>query len=126
MSWSTEESNSESESIILPRQVSHLLTKRKATTSNATTNMPNNGGRKGLSKNYSHEETMTMLELMQEILPISMEDWQLVEDRLRAKFPPGREVASMRRKYHILHRKKCPTGDPNYPPEVKLARTVQR
>ena len=89
MSWSTEESNSESESIILPRRVSHLLTKRKATkrkattsnaTSNATTNMPNNGGRKGLSKNYSHEETMTMLELMQEILPISMEDWQLVED----------------------------------------------
>ena len=32
----------------------------------------------------------------------------------------------MRRKYHILHRKKCPTGDPHCPPEVRLAKTVQR
>ena len=40
-------------------------------------------------RNYSHEEVMTMLELMEKVLPIGGDEWQEVEDGLRAKFPPG-------------------------------------
>jgi len=80
-----------------------------------------NGGR-----NFSHEESMAMLDFMVEILPIGGEEWQAVEDKLRTAFPPGCTKESISRKYTTLHRKGIPTGDPNCPPEVRLAKLVKR
>ena len=124
--WTTEESDNDS--ILLPRRVvrryRQRLTKRNATTSKreATLNIM----LRVPIKNYSHEEVMTMLELMEKILPIGTEEWEQVETGLRDKFPPGRDKNSITRKYHQLYRRKIPTGDPNMPPEVRLAKKVQR
>ena len=38
---------------------------------------------------------------------------------------PGRDVDSIRRKYHTLHRRGIPTGDPLCPADVKLAKKVK-
>ena len=67
-----------------------------------------------------------MLELMEKVLPIGGDEWQEVEDGVKAKFPPGRDQQSLKRKYNQLQRRKHPTGDPNIPPEIQLAKTVHR
>ena len=37
----------------------------------------------------------------------------------------GRYVDSLRRKYTSIHREKVPTGDPNMPEEVRLAKKLK-
>ena len=103
--WTTEESDNDS--ILLPRRVvprhRQRLTKRNATTSKREATL-NNMPRVPI-KNYSHEEVMTMLELMEKILPIGTEEWEQVETGLCDKFPPSREKNSITRKYHQLYRR---------------------
>ena len=67
---------------------------------------------------------MHMLEVMHGILPIGPQEWDMVVEAHTAHYP-GRDVESLRRKYTSLHRKKIPTGDPNIPPEVRLAKRVK-
>ena len=38
---------------------------------------------------------------------------------------PGQDVDSLRRKYTSIHVKKVPTGDPNIPEEMRLAKKVK-
>ena len=73
---------------------------------------------------YRQCELMHMLEVMHGILPIGPQEWDMVVEAHTAQYP-GRDVESLRRKYTSLHRKKIPTGDPNIPPEVRLAKRVK-
>ena len=90
---------------------------------NMATNNNNNRGRSGQS-NYTNEEMISFLSIMQDILPIGGEEWDEVL-RIHSQNWPGRDVDSLRRKYGTLHRKAMPTGDPNVPPEARLAKRVK-
>ena len=61
---------------------------------------------------------------MDSILPIGPDEWGSVLE-LHSEEYPGRDVDALRRKYNVLHRKKCPTGDPNIPWEVKLSKDIK-
>ena len=73
---------------------------------------------------YRQDELMHLLEIMQSILPIGPNEWDMVVDAHSAKYE-GRDLESLRRKYTSLHRKKMKTGSPNIPPEVLLAKKVK-
>ena len=73
---------------------------------------------------YRQSELMHLLEVMQAILPIGPTEWDMVVDAHSAQYE-GRDLDSIKRKYTSLHRKKIPTGSPNIPPEVKLAKRVK-
>ena len=64
--------------------------------------------------NWTQEELRSFLDLMEEILPISPDEWELTLSRHSTSYP-GRELEGLRRKYNTLHRKKCPAGDANIP-----------
>ena len=83
-----------------------------------------NGGRRVGAGNYSKDEVMYLLTIMNDVLPIGQEEWDLVVTRHSVGFP-GRDVDSVRRKYASLHRKSIPTGDPSMPEEVRLAKHVK-
>ena len=67
---------------------------------------------------------MDMLWIIKRIKPIGSEEWQAVTDEHNEDFP-GRSKESLMKKYATLYRKKIPTGDPNCPEEVKLAKQVK-
>jgi hypothetical protein len=83
-------------------------------------NMPPRHG----NRNFTMSESMNMLRIMNNILPIGGDDWLAVLAEHSLDFP-GREVDSLRRKFSILHRKKVPTGDPRCPLDVKLAKRIK-
>ena len=66
------------------------------------------GGRKPGAGNYSKDEVMNLLGIMDEILPIGQEEWETVVER-HSKDYPGRDVDSVRRKFATMHRKEIPT-----------------
>ena len=61
---------------------------------------------------------------MEVILPIGPEEWQQVLTEHSVLFP-GRDVDGLRRKYTSVYRKKVPTGNPNIPLEVEMAKKVK-
>ena len=77
------------------------------------------------SQNYTTEENMYFLGIMADILPIGPYEWERVVTQHSIAFP-GRDATSLRRKYTSLYRKQIPTGDPNCPEDVKLAKRVMR
>ena len=76
------------------------------------------------SARYGVTEQLNLFRIMQDILPIGPDEWDKVLE-LHSVIYPGRSVESLRRKYHSLHRKKIPTGDPLMPAEVRLAKRVK-
>ena len=74
--------------------------------------------------NWTQEELRHFLHLMEEILHIGPDEWELTVSRHSTPYP-GRELEGLRRKYNTLHRKKCPNGDPNIPWEVDLAKRIK-
>ena len=91
---------------------------------NRLLNMPTGGGRKAGVGNYSKEEVMNFLGIMEGILPIGPDDWEHVRD-LHSGTYPGRGIDSLRRKYNALKNKEIPTGDPTMPPEVRAAKRIK-
>jgi hypothetical protein len=83
------------------------------------------GGRKSGRGNYTREEMMNFLSIMEVVLPIGGEEWDEVFQQHTATGYPGRDTESIRRKYGTLHRKPIPTGDPSMPDEVRLAKKVK-
>ena len=81
-------------------------------------------GRRPRGNKYRRDELMNLLTVMEAVVPIGPIEWDEVLDQHSTLFP-GRDVDSLRRKYTTLHRKKIPTGDPNMPPEVRLAKRVK-
>ena len=76
------------------------------------------------SKNFSHGEIMHFLGLMEEIIPMGNEEMKLVASQHAEAHPPGRSALSLRRKFASLQRVKHPTGDPNMPEEIQMAKTI--
>ena len=70
---------------------------------------------------FTHLELINLMEIMISILPIGPTEWEQVWEHHNVTFP-GRDVNGLRRKYTTLHRKKIPTGDPNMPDEVHMAK----
>ena len=81
-------------------------------------------GHRPRGNKYRRDELMNLLTVMEAVVPIGPIEWDEVLDQHSTLFP-GRDVDSLRRKYTTLHRKKIPTGDPNMPPEVRLAKRVK-
>ena len=61
-------------------------------------------------QNYTTEERLNFLRIMEEILTIDPDEWRQVTDLYSTTYS-GRTTVSIRRKYHDLHHTKLPTGD---------------
>ncbi|VEU37861.1 unnamed protein product [Pseudo-nitzschia multistriata] len=79
-------------------------------------------GRKAGTANYSEKELITLMTLIKEILPIGKSDWDMVVHRHGQNYPYGRSKDSIKTKFNRLRRMKTPTGNPNIPESVQLAR----
>jgi len=76
--------------------------------------------------NFSSEELDSLLELIEEVLPISATQWESVADLHRTRYPDAaRTVDSIKRKFKQLHNKKIPTGNPICPPAVRWAKRLR-
>eukprot|EP00536_Pseudo-nitzschia_multiseries_P009485 jgi/Psemu1/23297/gm1.23297_g len=76
--------------------------------------------------NYSRTEVLELLHTLKAILPVGPEEWAQVGQIHKDNFPDtNQSVANLRRKYSNLYRKKVPTGNPNCPKQVKLAKKVK-
>ena len=73
---------------------------------------------------YTMAEKLHMLTIMSEVLPIGPEQWSAVSLRHAEKYH-GREVESLRRKFTELHQKSVPSGDPNMPDDIRMAKKVK-
>jgi len=85
------------------------------------------GGRKTGSKGYTEEETMYLLDLMEEYIPVGGTAWETIarlHNEIYSDFPRTRD--SLKRLYQGLLRKKVPTGDPHCPPDVKKAKEIEQ
>eukprot|EP00536_Pseudo-nitzschia_multiseries_P013673 jgi/Psemu1/35988/gm1.35988_g len=83
-------------------------------------------GKRTGKRNYSRREVMELLYTLKAILPVGPEDWAQVGLIHNDNFPDtNRSVENLRRKYNGLYRKQIPTGDPNCPKDVKLAKRVK-
>ena len=70
---------------------------------------------------YRTDELINLFSIMEQIVPIGPDEWDMVVSQHSISYP-GRDVDSLRRKYHSVARKSIPTGDPNMPPEVRMAK----
>ena len=82
-------------------------------------------GRKAGAINWTNDESLAILDVMERILPIGPNEWQQVVEHHLFNRPPGRDINSIRRKYMSLHRRYIPTGDPNIPPAAKQAKWIK-
>ena len=69
-------------------------------------------------------ETTTLLKTIEHILPIDAEAWNEVHDVFNSKHTP-RGVEGLKCKFNKLANKPVPTGNPNMPEDVKLARSIK-
>ena len=79
---------------------------------------------RGPHNNYSSVELKHLLDISEEILRIGPSEWNKVVETHAVDYP-GRIDTSIRRKYNSLHRVTVPTGDSNYPDEVKQAKRIK-
>ena len=79
---------------------------------------------RGARSNYTTSELEHFLSVLEDVLPIGPDEWDVVTGR-HAELFPGRDTDALRRKYNTLHRKKCPTGDPNIPFDVRAAKRIK-
>ena len=85
------------------------------------------GGRKKGTKNYNHDETMSLLRTLEDVLPVCGEEWEAAVQRHFNNYPvKNRDAASIKDKLFKLTKKKGGTGNPNMPEDVKLARQVYK
>ena len=75
---------------------------------------------KGLTK----AETTTLLKAIEQILPIDVEAWNEVHDVFNSKHSLH-GVEGLKRKFNKLTNKPVPTGNPNMPEDVRLAKSIR-
>ena len=84
-------------------------------------------GRSAGSRNYTEEERLNFLAIMERKLPISGTEWALLAREHAESYPENnRDVPSIKRQYQALLRRREPTGDPHCPPDVKQAKYIDR
>jgi hypothetical protein len=72
------------------------------------------------------DELMVMLDCIEDILPIGMNEWEMVERRHNQVYQGWqvRNKESLKRKFRTLFIAKIPTGDPNCPPKIRRAKDL--
>ena len=75
-------------------------------------------------KGFTKAETTTLLKVIERILPIDVEGWTEVHDIFNSKHSP-RGVEGLKWKFNKLTNKPVPTGNPNIPEDVKLAKSIK-
>ena len=95
---------------------------------NANVNTASNySGRSTGSRNYTEEERLHFLEIIERRLPTNGTEWSFVaREHAETYVEYKRDVASIKRQYQSLLRRREPTGDPQCPPDVKKAKYVDR
>jgi len=74
---------------------------------------------------FTEQEKLEFMSIMEQIVPVSQVDWDMVEADFNFNFPEReRTVAALRRFFNGCVKKKCPTGDPNIPKWVKMAKQI--
>ena len=82
-------------------------------------------GRRGFK--FTVQELESMLEAIDDIVPIGNPNWERVWDRHNTRYPQkNRTAESIRRKFQTLVKKKMKTGDPNCPPHIRSAKRIYR
>ena len=91
--------------------------------SGSSSSKSNKAGRGG---NFTRDEVDSLLDSVEEVMPIGMDEWALVERRHMASYPDrNRTKESLRRKFQLLYLSKQQTGQPECPPEVRRAKSLQ-
>ena len=75
-------------------------------------------------KGFMKAETTTLLKAIEQILPIDVEAWNEVHDVFNSKHSPH-GVEGLKRKFNKLANKPVPTGNPNMPEDVRLAKSIR-
>jgi hypothetical protein len=76
--------------------------------------------------NYSLEEIDSLLDLIEDELPISATLWENIQKSHLSRYPDQRRgVDSIKRKFKELYSKRVKTGDPNCPQEVRRAKRLR-
>lgn len=65
------------------------------------------------------------MDIMEEVLPINPDDWELVQGKHKLAYPYNRSVMTLQRVFNDLACVTEPTGDPNIPPAVKKAKILR-
>ena len=75
-------------------------------------------------KGFMKAETTTLLKAVERIVPIDAEGWAEVHEIFNSKHS-SRGVEGLKRKFNKLANKPVPTGNPNIPEDVKLAKSIK-
>ena len=75
-------------------------------------------------KGFTKAETTTLLKAVERILPIDAEGWTEVHEIFNSKHS-SRGVEGLKRKFNKLANKPVPTGNPDIPEDVKLAKSIK-
>ena len=75
-------------------------------------------------KGFTKAETTTLLKAIERILPIDADGWTEVHEIFNSKHS-SRGVEGLKRKFNKLTNKPVPTGNPNIPEDVKLAKSIK-
>ena len=75
-------------------------------------------------KGFTKAETTTLLKVIEQILPIDVEAWNEVHDVFNSKHSP-RGVEGLKCKFNKFTNKPVPTGNPNMPEDVRLAKSIK-
>ena len=75
-------------------------------------------------KGFTKAETTTLLKAVEQILPIDVEGWTEVHEIFNSKHS-SHGVEGLKRKFNKLANKPVPTGNPNIPEDVKLAKSIK-
>lgn len=90
----------------------------------------NRAGRPAGGQNYSNDDVFALLGYVKEVLPICAEEWndvhKLYSDWCRLNTRMERSVESIKEKFSKLHKSKKKTGDPSCPPDVRLAKQLNK
>ena len=80
-------------------------------------------GRRGFK--FTTQEIESLLDIIEEIIPIGNPDWEKVWDKHMVCYPKKERTPKLlRRKFRDLAKSKVPTGDPNCPPHIHAAKCI--
>lgn len=76
-------------------------------------------------KSFTTSELESLLEIIEDILPVGPNEWEAVLARHVTRYPDmERTKESIKRKFSSLYNAKKPTGDPTCPPTVRSAKRI--
>lgn len=75
---------------------------------------------------FTEEEKLELMSILDQIIPVSQVDWEAVEHDYNEFFPERpRTITALRRFFNSCAKKKSPTGNPNIPKWIKMAKSIQ-